>query len=340
MRRSPASVKVLVDLGAEYGVRADHLLRGTGIEVGALAAADGEIEAEQELGVIRNLLRELPDAPGLGLRAGAQYHLTTHGLWGFALISSPDLRSAIDFGLRYLDLTFAFNRISFEERAGEGRMILDDTAVAEDVRRFLVEREGASIMTLQRELFSAAIPLLRVEVRFPAPEYAERYEEVFGVRPRFDAGRNLAAFGAAVLDLPLPQANELTASLCEQECRALLDRRRQRSGVAGQVRALLVPRAGTVAAMEEVCRSLHVTPRTLRRRLEREGTTFRALLAETRLALAEQWLCDNAMTVEEIASRLGYAEAASFHRAFARQRGMAPGAFRKQQQGGQRGVVA
>lgn len=82
--------------------------------------------------------------PGLGLLAGTRYHLTTHGIWGFALISSPNLRSAIGFGLRYLDLTFAFSRITLEEGPAEAVMVLDDSGIPSDLRRFLIEREGAS----------------------------------------------------------------------------------------------------------------------------------------------------------------------------------------------------
>src|SRR5437660_7592220 len=105
--RSPASVRVLVDLAAEHGVEANACLDGTGLDPADLLDADARVAAGQELAVIRNLVRALPDVPGLGLEAGSRYHLTTHGIWGLALASSPDLRRAINFGLRYLDLTFA-----------------------------------------------------------------------------------------------------------------------------------------------------------------------------------------------------------------------------------------
>ena len=156
-------------------------------------------------------------------------------------------------------------------------MILDASAIPPDLRRFLIEREGASIISLQREMFSAAIPLTRAEVSYSEPPYAELYEPVFGVRPRFDADANLAAFDAALLDLSLPQANELTAKACERQCSALLARRRPRPGVAGQVRDQLVPLAGRRPGIEVVAANLHSSSRTLRRRLAREGTSFRSL---------------------------------------------------------------
>jgi AraC-like DNA-binding protein len=327
--RTPASVRLLIELGGEHGLPPGPCLTGTGLRLSDLGRPDAEVEAEQELAVIRNLVDALPDVPGLGLQAGARYHLTTHGIWGFALISSPDLRSAIDFGLRYLDLTFAFCRISLEQHGQEAVMILDDSAIPEDLRRFLVEREGASILTLQRELFSAAIPLLRVEVTYPEPTYAELYEPVFGVRPRFGAGGNLATFDAALLDLPLPQANELTARACEDQCRALLEQRTARAGIARRVREQLIRANGRIPGLADVARALGTSERSLRRQLAREGTAFRSLVTELRMTLAEEFLSSRAMTIEEIASRLGYSEAASFTRAFVRQYGMPPGEYRR-----------
>ena len=327
--RSPASVRLLIELAGEHGVTPAACLAGTGLVLGHLAHAEAELTGDQELTVIRNLVGALPEAPGLGLMAGARYHLTTHGIWGFALVSSPNLRSAINFGLRYLDLTFAFNRISLQERDGEAIMILDDTGVPPDLRRFLIEREGASIMTLQRDMFSAAIPLKRLESTYPEPPYADLYEEVFGIRARFGAPANLATFDAAVLDLPLPQANELTAQQCEEQCRALLERRTKRGGVARQVRNCLIPASGNIPTLEQVARGLHVSPRTLRRQLAQEGTSFRSLVTEVRLTLAEEYLSGGAMPVGEVATRLGYSDASSFTRAFTRQHGLPPGAFRR-----------
>ncbi|NLV56218.1 MAG: AraC family transcriptional regulator [Acidimicrobiales bacterium] len=327
VRRSPAGVVVLAELAAEHGVDATGCLSGTGLVASDLADPHATIAGDQELGVIRNLLAALPDVPGLGLRAGLRYHLTTHGIWGFALASSPDLRRAIDFGLRYLDLTFAFTRIGLEEVDGEARITIDDAHLPDDVRPFLVEREGASIVAIQRDLLSAAIPLRRLESTRPEPPHADLYEEVFGVRPLFGADANRGVFDAALLDLPMPQANELTARACEEQCAAILAQRRVRDGIAGQVRRRLAALDGP-RSMADVARELNVSPRTLRRRLDAEGTSFRALAEEVTVALTEELLADPALTVDDIAARLGYADGSSLTRAFVRVHGVPPGRYR------------
>ncbi|MFP3367746.1 AraC family transcriptional regulator ligand-binding domain-containing protein, partial [Pseudoalteromonas sp. SIMBA_148] len=75
-----------------------------------LADGQAQVEAAQELQVVSNLLAGLPSQPLLGLLAGRRYQLSRYGIWGYALLCSASLGEALDMGLRYLDLTFAFCR--------------------------------------------------------------------------------------------------------------------------------------------------------------------------------------------------------------------------------------
>jgi AraC-like DNA-binding protein len=324
--RGIASVHLLVGLAGEHGVSPAACLRGSGIAPRMLRDPWAEIEAGQELVVVRNIVRLLGDRPAIGLEAGARYHLTAYGIWGYALLASRTLRGATDVGLRYLDLTYAFARFVAEEDARELRMVLDDAAIPEDCRRFLVERDAAAVVAIHRELFADEVPLRRVWFRFPRPPYAGRFRDYFPGPVAFGQPANLIAIDAVWADRPLPQANEQTARLCEAQCAALLDRRRARARVSARVRQQLL-RPGAQATMARVATTLGMAPRSLHRRLAAEGTTFRRLAGEVREALAEEMLAHR-MTVEEVAERLGYAEPASFIHAFKRWKGVPPGAYR------------
>lgn len=330
-RRSVASARLMSALGAERGLPVTQCLAGTGITEPMLADPGAEITAEQELLLVRNLLGHLGHGPGPGIEAGRRYHLTSYGIWGFGLVSSPSLRSATELGIRYLDLTFAFARIWLEEEGSEARLCLDAGHLDESVRTFLLERDAAAIAVLQRELLGQALPLRRMTFPHPAPSDTTPYRDHFGILPAFDAlstgTQVVTAFDAALLDQPLPQADVLTRRLCEDQCRQLLEKRRARTGVAGEVRSLLLQQPEDMPDMEQVSAVLNVTSRTLRRRLLGEGTAFRALVDEVRHALAEEMLCAGCFTVEQVADRLGYAEVASFIHAFRRWTGTTPGAF-------------
>ena len=326
--RGIASVHLLMSLAAEHGLSASDCLRGSAIPVESLEDPFFEVEASQELTVVRNLLHHLAHVPGIGLEAGRRYRLTGYGILGYALLSSRTLRSAIDFAVRYLDLTFAFNRYQTEKVADGLRIVLDDRDVPKDCRQFLVERDAAATVALSRQLLLKPLPLHRAIFRFERPSYAARFEEFF-LGPVFFGGPvHEMVISNEWVDQPLPQADEPTVRLCEEQCRELLDRRRAQTRVSERVRQhLLRPRGA--AQMEGLAAELGMAPRTLHRHLAAEGASFRQLLDEVRQALAEEMLAHR-MTVDEVAERLGYSEASSFAHAFKRWKGISPRTYRRQ----------
>lgn len=330
-RRPVISTQLLARLGIERGLTMDHCLRGTSLNATTLSDPATEITAEQELQLIRNLLAGLGPSPGLGLDAGLRYHLSTYGIWGFALLSSPTFRSAAEIAVRYLDLSYAFARYRLETRGRDVLIILDDSTVPEDVRQFLVERDFAAWANAAWEMRPGGFPALSAQFRFPRPDYAWRFDRLCGVRPSFDAPTNALLLSAKSLDTPLPQANPVMARMCEEQCRQLLAKRRVRSGFAGQIRDRLLRNPSDMPALNAVANELHLAPRSLRRRLEEEGTSFRALVDEVRQTLAEELLLSAHMKLAEIANRLGYTEPAAFISAFKRWKGVSPTAFRARQ---------
>jgi len=329
-RRNAISVQLLAQFGHDQGLSIDACLAGTGLTWQLLVDPGAEIGTEQELGLIRNLVDAFGHIPGIGLQAGLRYHLNTYGIWGFALLSSPNFRSAADLGLRYLDLTYAFHGMRLEESAAEIRLVLDGSAIPEQLRGFLLERDVAAVLNIQRALTTAAIPLRSVSLRTPPPADLAPYQALFGLTPTFDTAENCISFDRRLFDLALPGCNPQVAQLCEEQCKALLSKRRVRTGLAGRVRDRLLSRPGQLPDMEAVASELHQSSRTLRRRLEDEGTSFRLLQDEVRQALAEELLGADGIRLEEIAERLGYGELSNFIHAFKRWKGMTPRQYRQQ----------
>lgn len=331
IRRSVVSAQLMVRLAMERGLTQAACLEGSDIHPDTFADPQTEITAAQELQVVRNLVQKLGHLPGLGLDAGQRYRLSTYGIWGFALASSPTFRSAAQIAVRYLDLSFAFVRFRIEQRGTDLMILMDDSEIPEDLRQFLVERDFAAWANAAGEMRPGGFPSHAASFRFARPTYAERFTRLAGVEPRFGAAINAVIIDAAFLDEPLPQANPMLARMCEEQCRQLLTKRQVRDGVAGQVRDRLLRLSGKLPSITEVAIDLCMAPRSLRRRLDEEGTSFRALLDEVRQALAEEMLTTVGMKLEEVATRLGYAESASFIHAFKRWKGVSPHAYREQQ---------
>ena len=329
-RRGVASTRLLIQLAEELGMSHGELVEGLDLGPDVLDDPRGEVDATTELAVIERMVLRLGHVPGLGLIAGSRYRLTTYGIWGYALISSPTLRSAAHMALRYLNLTFAFTDITLEEADGMATFTLGDDDVPAPLRRFVVERDAAGIQQITNDLFHRPVHALQsLSFRWPEPADVAAYEAVFGIRPRFSQSVNRSRLSSALLDLPLPQAHPATAALCEQLCRQLLDERNESPGVSARVRARLMQTPGRLPSMEHIAAEWGMTSRTLRRHLLQEGMTFRELLDEVRVALACEMIGRANMGHREVADRLGFNDSSAFIQAFRRWKGVTPSEFRR-----------
>jgi AraC-like DNA-binding protein len=295
--RGVAGVAVLVEYATEQGLAARTALAGTGLAAADLEDPDREVTAAQELRVVRNLIRS---GHADGAAVGRKYHLSAFGILGYALLSSRTLLEAMNVALRFLDLTYIFVIPQVRLEGDQVTVVLDAETLPADVREFLVRRDLAAIDTMIAEVVAGTLPT-RVSVE-----------------------RRTLSFPADHLERRLPQANPSTQALCAQLCADLASRRRDGSGLAQQVRVLLAQRLAFDPSLSGVAAGLGVSERTMRRRLAAEGTSFQALLDQVRSALARQLLDSGALSVEEVAHRLGYAEASSFIQAHRRWHGTTP----------------
>lgn len=323
--RNAASVALLVDFGLSRGVDLARLLRGAELDERTLRDPRTTVRARDELQVAQNLIDALGDAPGIGLDVGVLYRIGTFGIFGYACLTSPTIGDAIAFALRYYDLSYGFCLPSVSLDGDLAVVRFELPGLSGPIARFLLERDLAAIRTVLDDLLGGRMPFLSLELA--VPRGPGRYRRIFGVTPRFDAEANVATFDASLLSRALPQANRATVAMCEAQCREIVTRHRARSGIAHQVRDQLVRVGGAPRGVADVAAALALSERTLRRRLTEEGTSYRALLEEVQHSLATEMLASGALSVDDVAVRLGYAEASSFIVAFKRWHGMTPAAF-------------
>lgn len=311
----------MVEVGAERGVNARMCLDDTGISPEMLGGG-AVVSGAQELAVAANLVTATAHAPGVGLAVGERLSLRAYGVWGFALLTCPTVRGAAEFGLRYLPLTYAMTGLSMRVCGDEANLVVeDDHDSPEALRSFLVEREIAVTAGMLRTILGESPPSMRVDLRL-SPTSVD-YSRALGAPVAFGAPHNAIVTDTAVLDLPLPQADSLTMTACESACRSLLLERCSPC-VAQQVRAII---AEGVTDADLIAARLHLSSRTLRRHLAAEGTSLRHLVGEARRSRAIELMTQHQLSVEQVALRLGYADAAAFIRAFRRWTGTTPAAY-------------
>jgi AraC-like DNA-binding protein len=171
-----------------------------------------------------------------------------------------------------------------------------------------------------------------LEVRFPhrRPAHTAEYRRVFGAPITFEHTRSELVVSDDTLALPHVTADAALRPIVEAQASALLRSVRPDEGVADGVRRMLADElCDGDPTLERIAERLHMSARTLHRRLREQGTSFRHLVVDVRRGLAERYLREGDLAIGEIAFLLGFSEASAFHRAFKQWTGRPPLAFRQ-----------
>lgn len=320
--RGSDTVAALVELGRRRGIPAGRCLDGSGIPAERLTDFSREIGIGQELAVIRNMIRLLPELPHLGLLVGRRQHLNSHGFWGLGLASCETLQEAVFYCERTFPVSSYLCRRRFVYTERTVTMVFDSRHLPSDLRRFAIDRDLAMTGTLHRQILGRELVPLAVRVEHAAPGYRGLYPHHVLARPEFAAASTEVVVDSAALDRPLAFPDRRTRRRCEAYCTEVMRRRTQPSlvvAVRDHIRANLAE-----ASLEAAAGAVRMSSRTLRRRLAEHGLTFRGLLDEAREARARDLLHRGVPTVE-VASRVGYTEPSAFIHAFRRWTGTTPG---------------
>jgi AraC-like DNA-binding protein len=331
LRHPVYSTRVLCEVANERGVPIADVLAGTAITPADLENPEAVVTAWDEVVSVRRLLALLPDHVGLGIDVGSRFRLTHLGLFGFAVMSCATLRELFGIAMRYFSLTMLNIDVKLFEGAQSCLLELNDDHLPDDVRGFFLERDVASIVTTVSEfafpLVAAYADQVTAEVVLDRGVLTPLLEVLPVANVEFGRAHNRLHVPRAMLDEPLPQADSHTLSVCIAQCDVLMQRNEQRRGITAVVRSKLFREPGGFPTLPEVAAELDVHPRTLRRQLAEEGTSFRALLNEARSTLAVDLLCNVGLTVEEVSKRLGYNDTSTFCHAFKRWHGVPPSAY-------------
>ncbi|MCD0502510.1 AraC family transcriptional regulator [Bordetella petrii] len=216
--------------------------------------------------------------------------------------------------------------------------------VLEGVARIQVDHHGGHVDTLESYamrsfcflsygvmswLTARRIPVLCVGVP-SARGYRSEAERLMHTRVRNTGKRASLEFEAHWLDLPVVQTPESLQTFIREVPGNLVIKYRDRSRLTERIRRLLRQRAMVEGAtLVEVSQHLGMTPQTVRRHLKAEGQSFQGIKDDLRRDAAIQLLARPHLTLNDVAARLGFSEASTFHRAFKSWTGLAPGMYRE-----------
>lgn len=264
--------------------------------------------------------------PAFGLKAGCTKRPERFGVVGFAAMSSPTFGVALSRMARYVRLVWGD---PYElERTDAATTVRLLGGPERPYSQAKLDYELASIVTFARLFTGEAVRPLWVSVRGPAPVYASQYAELFDCPVRFDAPQHSICFSRRDTERRLISANAAVASQFEH-CAELALAQLHDADLASRVRAALRRMLrGDEPTLAAVATELHLSTRTLQRRLGDAQLSFRELLDEVRRELALQYLRGGLGSLMEISYLLGFADPNSFFRAFKRWTGTTPDVYR------------
>ncbi|MCM8595481.1 AraC family transcriptional regulator [Accumulibacter sp.] len=334
--RPPISTRVIRVGGAialpamlrERGVDADALFAEAGLPVAVFDHADNVIPFAK-LGELAHLAAERTGLSDIGLRICMQTGPVTLGTVGCLVANAETVGAGLASLQSYLHLhdEGAAPYVQLENRlAILGYEVLEPDLIGAEQIVFGALAIAANLL---REICGVGFALREVNFAHRAPSDTSAFAAHFAAPVRFDADRNAVVFDAGFLGRPIAGANAPLRDFLASQIR---EKERLGEGEVARDRIRRVMRtllATDCISQDEVARAFGMNRRTFARRLQENGTTFRELLDAVRFDAARVLLRGSAVSLEDVANRLGYADVTAFARAFRRWSGSSPAVWRR-----------
>lgn len=311
------------------GVSSQPLLRASGYERAQLHQPERRVSISDVHRLVEMAL-DLTQDPALGLHWSERLADGTFVPISPLLVHAATLRQALEGLERFHPLLCDVPSYRIAEQ--DDRLVLHDlpfTGQPLRARRFAAEMKLLGFVKLVRYFDHRARPR-RVSFDYAAPAYRAEYERVFDMPVHFDEATTAVVFDRALLDRPAPHKDADLHALLHGLAQRRLLHITQRTPYAQRVREFLVAEGWrSQADMQATARALHLSVRSLRRRLHEEGKSYGAIVNEAMAIVAKQLLRARQYTIQETAFEMGFSEASTFHRAFKRWTGTTPSAYAK-----------
>jgi AraC-like DNA-binding protein len=312
------------------GISITPLLRQTGISGDIPFEPQARFDFEQYKQILEFALRQTGD-PEYGLAFGNQSQLG--GTIGMMSASCKNFKEALVKGCEFLKLQGDFAELKFMDDDAYPKLVYTPleswTLESPQTAKLEVDAMFSFLNTILKINSNDTLRPRQLNLAFPTPQNPDRYYEVFGVNPRFDAAVNEMVFDNATLMIPMKAYNPETYQVLNHYLQNQLVKLAEVESLSDKVKNILHSSFKyQFPDIESVAEKLSLSARTLQRKLSEEQTTFKDIMQETRFGIARQLLKQKHLTVSEISYMLGYSDLGNFSRSFKKYSGLSPQAFR------------
>lgn len=313
---------------AHYGVDGKSVFAPVGRPVDQPQGSDARVPSRNMQQVWRTAVEATEDE-AFGLTFARQLHpAALHGL-GFACAVSDTMYDALRRIVRYYRILVSAGEIVLSEEGPRLRLLYAIPSEPGVAVPASLDAALALFLQLCRITRDESYCPVLVEMQRPTPTATKPYDAFFGCEIVYSCPENALYFDLVELSEPLPMANPELARASDQVIIDYLQRFDQ-GDIVAKVRAKIIDwlPQGT-PSQDTISEALHMSARTLQRKLSASGEKFSDLLEATRSELAQQYLASPGRSVGEVAYLLGFSEPANFTRSFKRWTGTTPARFRE-----------
>jgi len=321
----------LVQLARERGMDSTPWFKGMRLDLQEIDDPATRVSYRQASEIVARALTALA-RPDLGLVVGCRQDVGNFGLLGLAMKTAETFGEAVLLGMTYQRTTGALLDIDADTgTAGEVVMTARAPVAVPAILPFLCEEMFASSLMVARELIGPEFRPLRLELAYRAPAYVDRYAELFQCELLFDRPCNAMVIDSQWMSLKFPTYNAVNARQVLELCRRrLADIASPQSELAATVERFLRQHVRENPPLSAIAGVMHLSERTLRRQLAADGISFSRLHDRIRTERALELLHDHNLTISQVGTGIGFADAREFRRAFKRWTGHTPSEAREQ----------
>ena len=313
-----------------HGIDAGAVGREAGIDLLQIPTPEQRVDVDKFDAVLAAVIPRIPD-PAFGLDAARCWHPSCLGALGHAWLASANLRAGLGCVARYFRLVGERGATEIEDtpQGLKVRFWANRGDPAQDlVAATVIDMAMSMLFDMCRVNFGSGLQPVAVTLRRARPSDTSAYERLFGRPVEFGASQNSFVLSKVDADRLLQSSNDKLSAIFERLLEGELSRLETPDLIARCRAAVMALLQSGRLSNEGVAAQLHLSERTLQRRLGELGTSYQKVVDDVRRELTAQYMNDQ-RSIADMTFSLGFSEASSFSRAFKRWHGKSPTEHRK-----------
>ncbi|WP_455365328.1 AraC family transcriptional regulator [Kaarinaea lacus] len=322
-------VLLIAETLKSYGVDYRKLFREAGMDPTHLGDQNARFDF---LFVTRlwDLALEKTQDPCFGIVVVNHWHPTSLHALGFSWMASPSLKEAFERLQRYVRIVNNAAAVDIKNQNSVTRLSLYNAVGLQNASIAAVDASLAVLVHMCRLNYGKDLDPVRIQTSRPEPppNCLDRMNAFFRGPIEFSCNENAIHFSTVAVEKHLPASNIELARANDKLIDEYLSHLDGTSvGIRTKARITELLPSGSVSE-ERIAELLNLSVRSMQRKLKEEGSSFKELLNQTRQELAEQYIENSRLSINEITYLLGFSDPANFSRAFKRWHGVSPSQYR------------